>query len=141
MRVGAEHQMGIAEWLASLNLGVYTQAFRDNHIEIDDLPSLDANDLKDIGVVSVGHRRRLLSAIAALPKPRLAGSTEHTVQIAGERRQVTVLFADIAGYTTLSNELDAEHVHAMLSAFFEQVDRIIADFGGRIDKHIGDCAM
>jgi class 3 adenylate cyclase len=52
-----------------------------------------------------------------------------------------VLFADIAGFTTLSNELDAEHVHVLLSVFFEQVDRIISDFGGRIDKHIGDCAM
>lgn len=135
--------MGIAEWLLSLDLGVYTQAFCDNHIEIDDLSSLSADDLKEIGVVSVGHRRRILSAIAALPKkhPPLAGSTGDAVQIAGERRQVTVLFVDIAGYTTLSNELDAEHVHTMLSAFFEQVDRIIADFGGRIDKHIGDCAM
>jgi class 3 adenylate cyclase len=46
-----------------------------------------------------------------------------------------------ADIVAVCNELDAEQVHALLSAFFEHVDRIIADFGGRIDKHIGDCAM
>jgi class 3 adenylate cyclase/tetratricopeptide (TPR) repeat protein len=136
--------MEIAEWLASLGLGAYAQAFCENHIEIENLSSLTMDDLKEIGVTSVGHRRRILSATASLQKtqPHSIRPIElQTDQIAGERRQVTVLFADIAGYSSLSNELDAEHVHALLSAFFEQVDRIISDFGGRIDKHIGDCAM
>jgi class 3 adenylate cyclase len=58
-----------------------------------------------------------------------------------ERRQVTVLFADIEGFTALSEMLDAEKVHSILSTFFEHVDGIIKGLGGRIDKHIGDCAM
>jgi class 3 adenylate cyclase len=136
--------MDITEWLASLGLGTYAQAFRNNHIESETLTSLTMDDLKEMGVASVGHRRRILHAIGSLEnattrplKPAASAAT----QLEAERRQVTVLFADIAGFTALSNELDAEHVHALLSVFFEQVDRIISDFGGRIDKHIGDCAM
>ena len=59
----------------------------------------------------------------------------------GERRQVTVLFADLAGYTELSQELDAEEVHGLLERFFDRVDGIVNKFGGSVDKHIGDCVM
>jgi class 3 adenylate cyclase/tetratricopeptide (TPR) repeat protein len=60
---------------------------------------------------------------------------------AGERRQVAVLFADVAGYTRLSSTQDPERTHALLTVFFELVDGIIARFGGTIDKHIGDAVM
>jgi class 3 adenylate cyclase/tetratricopeptide (TPR) repeat protein len=58
-----------------------------------------------------------------------------------ERRQVTVLFADIAGYTKLADELDAEEVHALLGSFFDLADTSVVDHGGTVDKHIGDCVM
>jgi class 3 adenylate cyclase/predicted ATPase len=60
---------------------------------------------------------------------------------AGERRQVSVLFADITGYTRLSSEIDPEELHALLGRYFDVVDRIIRDFGGTVDKHIGDAVM
>src|SRR5262245_24774616 len=60
---------------------------------------------------------------------------------AGERRQVTVLFADITGYTRLSSEIDPEELHALLGRYFDSVDGIIRDFGGTVDKHIGDAVM
>ncbi len=128
--------MEIATWLASLGLAQYTQAFADNAIDAEILPHLTADDLREMGVVAVGHRRRLLEAIAALQvraEPRPAG--------AGERREVIVLFADLAGYTALSRELDAEDVHALLGRYFERVDRIVEEHGGRVDKHVGDCVM
>jgi class 3 adenylate cyclase/tetratricopeptide (TPR) repeat protein len=59
----------------------------------------------------------------------------------GERRQVTVLFVDLVGYTRLVSELDPEEVHALLGRFFARADRIVRDFGGSVDKHIGDCVM
>jgi class 3 adenylate cyclase len=59
----------------------------------------------------------------------------------GERRQVTVLFADLAGYTALSNELDPEEILALLERFFDRVDWIVKEHGGHIDRHIGDCVM
>jgi class 3 adenylate cyclase/tetratricopeptide (TPR) repeat protein len=61
--------------------------------------------------------------------------------IEGERRQVTVLFVDLAGYTKLASELDAEEVHSLLGRFFARADGIVEAFGGRVDKHIGDCVM
>jgi class 3 adenylate cyclase/tetratricopeptide (TPR) repeat protein len=60
---------------------------------------------------------------------------------AGERRQVTVLFCDLVGYTHLSRQLDAEEVHGLLERFFARVDGIVGSFGGTVDKHIGDCVM
>jgi SAM domain (Sterile alpha motif) len=53
-------------WLRGLGLGRYEQAFRDNDVDADLLASLTAEDLKEIGIASVGHRRRLLDAIAAM---------------------------------------------------------------------------
>src|SRR2546421_8940320 len=60
---------------------------------------------------------------------------------AGERRQVTIVFADLAGYTRLSSTLDPEETHRLLTRFFERTDAVIARWGGAIDKHIGDAVM
>ncbi|MEZ5923639.1 MAG: adenylate/guanylate cyclase domain-containing protein [Hyphomicrobiaceae bacterium] len=135
--------MDIEVWLRQLGLADYAGAFRENHITVELLPNLSASDLAELGVKSVGHRRVLLGAIGELGKPQNVPASSPAVELpeAGERRQVTVLFADIAGYTALSNEIDAEQVHRVLAAFFEQVDTIVVSLGGRIDKHIGDCVM
>src|SRR5688572_16462201 len=61
--------------------------------------------------------------------------------VAGERRPVAILFADLAGFTRLTSEIDAEEVHRLLGRFFEVVDGVIAGLGGTIDKHIGDATM
>jgi hypothetical protein len=58
--------MDIKDWLRSLGLSDYTQAFADNHIDEEILLSLTVEDLKDIGIASVGHRRRLMTAIGEL---------------------------------------------------------------------------
>ena len=59
----------------------------------------------------------------------------------GERRQVTVLFADLTDFTRLSAKIGAEETHAMLNHYFGVVDSIIESYGGRVDKHIGDNVM
>jgi class 3 adenylate cyclase/tetratricopeptide (TPR) repeat protein len=138
----------VASWLRNLGLERYEPTFRENEIDSDVLPQLTAEDLTALGVTSVGHRRKLLAAIAALRDGTdPTGSSDArdaeptTLVPEGERREVTVLFADLAGYTRLSSELDAEEVHALLGRFFELIDGIIESYGGSIDKHIGDCAM
>jgi len=136
--------MDINAWLRDLGLEQYARAFEDNGVDDAVLPRLDAEDLKEIGVRQVGHRRKLLDAIAALQsgapssgqRPRPAEATHD-----GERRQVTVLFADLAGFTRLSTELDAEDLHAVRSAFSDTIDQIVADHGGAVERHIGDCVM
>jgi class 3 adenylate cyclase len=136
----------IAAWLKSLGFEQYEPAFRENAIDADVLPKLTAEDLKDLGISAVGHRRKLLEAIAALRT--LAAEIDITVPRArgpvasdAERRQVTVLFADLVGYTRLSREIGAEEVHSLLDGFFAVIDGIVTDHGGHIDKHIGDSAM
>ncbi|MFO1047531.1 MAG: adenylate/guanylate cyclase domain-containing protein [Geminicoccaceae bacterium] len=128
--------MDVAGWLDSLGLGQYARTFADNEIDAALLPALTADDLKDLGVVAVGHRRRLLEAIGELRATPTGPPLEQ-----GERRQVCVLFADLVGYTALASALDAEEVHALLGAFFQTVDRLVVEHGGHVDKHIGDCVM
>jgi len=135
-----ESGMDLSAWLRGLGLGQYEQAFRDNAIEREVLPQLTAEDLKEIGVVPVGHRRKLLDAIAALCVSEVPASDKarggrmlvaSPVDPSGERRQVTVLFADLSGYTEWGQRLDAEEVHALLQQFFDRVDSIIQQHGGR----------
>jgi class 3 adenylate cyclase len=59
----------------------------------------------------------------------------------GERRQVTVLFADLSGFTRLSSGLGPEDTHALLNRFFAAVDAVVERFGGTVDKHVGDSVM
>jgi class 3 adenylate cyclase len=82
-----------------------------------------------------------MPAMAGGPKSSPAMPPEAAPGIEGERRQVTVLFADLSGYTELSRQLDAEEVHDLLERFFDRVDGIVDQFGGSVDKHIGDCVM
>jgi class 3 adenylate cyclase/tetratricopeptide (TPR) repeat protein len=135
----------VADWLKCLGVDQYARQFHDNHITFDLLPTLTTDDLKDLGVISVGHRRRLLDAIARLRATDKVESTERPPieqgEAAAERRQVTVLFADLTGYTELSRLLDAEVLERVLTAFFDVADAAVVEHGGTIDKHIGDCVM
>jgi class 3 adenylate cyclase len=126
--------MDLSAWLRNLGLSEYEQSFRENAIGPDVLLHLTAEDLKELGVVPVGHRRKLLDAIAALRVSASPASDDVRqarilstlpVDPIGERRQVTVLFADLAGYTAWGQRLDAEEVHALLQQFFDRVDSII----------------
>jgi class 3 adenylate cyclase/tetratricopeptide (TPR) repeat protein len=130
----------IAAWLKSLGLEEYEHSFREHAIDPDVLLKLTAEDLKDLGINAVGHRRKLLDAIAALPASS-GIDIRRPIAPETERRQVTVLFVDLVGYTRLSQSLDVEQIHVLLELFFSCVDRIVVEHGGRVDKHIGDCVM
>ena len=108
--------MDVGSWLRGLGLGQYEAAFRENAIDDTVLPNLTAEDLKDLGVGIVGHRRKLLDAIAALradasakaPRPEALPAADITAKGTAERRQVTVMFADLVGSTALSASMEAE---------------------------------
>src|SRR4029078_11536942 len=100
--------MDVGGWLRTLGLGKYEAAFRENEIDETVLPNLTAEDLKDLGVSIVGHRRKLLDAIAALrSEPNgnttsvVSGTTSNEPsprpEDRAERRQVTVMFSDLVG--------------------------------------------
>jgi len=139
--------MDVESWLKGLGLEAYAPAFHDNKIGGDVLRHLTDDDLKELGVSAIGDRRRLRAAIAALIA--LDGHTPDTATAPanalilpqGERRQVTIVFADLSAFTTLSSEIDAEELRDLMDRYFTKIDRIVADFGGTVDKHIGDAVM
>ncbi len=144
--------MNVAAWLRGLGLWQNERVFRDNEIDAEILPKLTVDDLKDMGVTVVGHRRKLLDAIDALraggkaPPPRGAetqtapGPSPAVATPAGqaERRQLTVLFADLAGSTALSARLDPEELREVLRTYQDAVAGTVARFGGHVAKFLGD---
>ena len=119
--------MDVADWLRKLGLEQYEPAFRANEIDARVLPSLTAEDLKDLGVSLVGHRRRLLDAIAALgtTAPTVASRNAPTSAYA-ERRQLTVMFCDLVGSTALSTRLDPEDLREVIGAYHRAVAEVVS---------------
>jgi class 3 adenylate cyclase/tetratricopeptide (TPR) repeat protein len=131
--------MDVAEWLKGLGLGQYAATFAENDIDFDLLDQLTDADLKELGVASLGNRKRVLAAIAQRrAKPPAAALTDI---VQGERRQVTILFADLCGFTVLSQTLDPEEVRDLIGHYTALVDGIVVGYGGTVDKHIGDAVM
>ena len=129
--------MDIAAWLRGLGLAQYEPAFRENAIDSTVLRNLTAEDLKDLGVVLVGHRRRLLDAIEALGAAAPAGP-ETPVRSDAERRQLTVMFCDLVGSTPLSARLDPEDLRGIIGAYHRCVTEIVEGSGGFVARYMGD---
>jgi class 3 adenylate cyclase len=136
--------MDVASWLRNLGLERYEAAFRENDVSADLLCQLTSDDLKELGVAAVGHRRRLLAAIAALRgdavEPPAVGSAgqDHPPASAAERRHITVLFCDIVGSTPLSARLDPEELREVLTEYQVAVAREVAGKRGYISRFVGD---
>jgi class 3 adenylate cyclase/predicted ATPase len=137
--------VSISAWLRGLGLGQYEQAFRANDIDVNLLPTLTEDDLRELGVSSLGHRKRLLAAIAALansaepqpsPTPPILPSASRKPQ--AERRQLTVMFVDLVGSTALSSRLDPEDMHEVLHTYQTTVTGQVARIGGHVAKVMGD---
>jgi len=129
--------MNVAEWLRNLGLEQYEPAFRENDVDAQVLPRLTADDLISIGVTSVGHRRRLLDAIAALGV-EMPAALETPVQADAERRQLTVMFCDLVGSTALSSRLDPEDLRGIIGAYHRCVAETAEGFDGFVARYMGD---
>ena len=141
--------MDVVVWLRSLGLGKYEAAFRENDIDETVLPGLTHETLKELGVASIGHRVKLLDAIAALRSDAsgkastLDAATASTSPNAhpadrAERRQVTVMFSDLVGSTALSARMDPEDLREVISAYQKCVAETVGRFGGFVAKYMGD---
>jgi class 3 adenylate cyclase/predicted ATPase len=148
----------IADWLEKLGLGQYAQRFAENDINFSILADLTDQDLEKIGVASLGHRRKLLRAIAELngrpaatssslpplgvtPAPTPASAPpplSASVETTGERRHVTVMFSDLVGSTALSAQMDPEDLREIISAYQKCVAETVRRFGGFVAKYMGD---
>ena len=135
--------MDIDAWLRALGLEQYALAFRDNAVDGEVLRELTVDDLKDLGVTLVGHRRKLVAAIAALRSdtPHAAAETEPAaVAISGaaERRQLTVMFCDLVGSTALSTRHDPEDLRELIGEYHRAVSATVDRFAGFVAKYMGD---
>jgi SAM domain (Sterile alpha motif)/Adenylate and Guanylate cyclase catalytic domain len=138
--------MDIGGWLRSLGLERYEAAFRENEIDQTVLPTVTAEDLKDLGVDVVGHRRKLLNAISALradvsdegPTAEAPSATPKPTHDTAERRQVTVMFSDLVGSTALSARMDPEDLREVISTYQKCVAETVGRFGGFVAKYMGD---
>jgi class 3 adenylate cyclase/tetratricopeptide (TPR) repeat protein len=152
----------LREWLRGNNLEQYAAAFEANDIDLDILPDLDDHDLEQLGL-SLGNRRRLLKAIAArntkavpissadkaslldksssaapLSSDEKSSAAEELGSADAERRQVTVMFADMVGSTALSAELDPELLGSLIRRYQDAVAGAIGRYGGFVAKFMGD---
>jgi class 3 adenylate cyclase/predicted ATPase len=130
----------VSDWLAALGLAQYAECFAENDIDFAVLRDLTDQDLEKIGVLSLGHRRKILRAIAELagvPAPQHV-SAEAKPHDAAERRQVTVMFTDLVGSTALSARMDPEDLRVVIGAYHKCVADTVARFEGFLAKYMGD---
>ncbi len=145
----------IRAWLSELGLSQYAEAFESNDVALDLLQALTDQDLRELGVQSLGHRKKLLKAIADLnvaetptraPAPEANRATPVTPTPApapsatteGERRQLTVMFCDLVGSTALSERLDPEELRAVIRTYQDSAAHVIEGFAGHIAQYLGD---
>jgi class 3 adenylate cyclase len=147
----------IAEWLEKLGMSEYAERFADDDIDFTILCDLTDQDLEKIGVASLGHRRKLLRAIASfndapaaappaqvalsVPQPIAVPSTPPPAELVGERRDVTVTFCDLVDSTGIAARLDAEEWRDLVSAYVDAASTAVTDMGGKVAKKLGDGLM
>ena len=142
--------MDVGGWLRNLGLDKYEAAFRENGIDAQVLRHVTAEDLKEIGVATVGDRRKLLAAITELAAPspsREPGPSPSpsvrpkTPEVSAERRPITVMFCDLVGSTSLAAKLDAEDWRNLVNAYLDEASRAVTGLGGHVLKRLGDGLM
>ncbi len=145
-----------ANWLEGLGLGQYAEAFAENAIDLRTLPALTEADLKELGL-KLGHRRLLQQAIeklsgdsgqsSELQSSSDTGISDTDTSLAawerhpGERKPVTMLFADITGSTALTEKLDAEEAHDLLYGATQRMCEAIENNRGTVCRFMGDGVM
>ena len=129
---------GIREWLHSHGLSEYADRFSESRVDLSVLPDLTDDDLKELGVL-LGDRRRILRLIADLaPKLPFAPSPASQPLEEAERRQVTVMFADLVGSTALATGMDPEDLRDVFSAYSRCVEETVRQFSGTVAQYLGD---
>ena len=152
----------IEQWLDTHGLGQYAEVFAENDIDIRVLPELTEDDLKELGV-SLGHRRLLQKALAvrsdADTDARVVPETPQQVSapvvpshlakrimesrhaLTGERKHVTVLFADIKGSMALIAGTDPEYASRIIDPAVEAMMSAVHQFDGTVNRVLGDGIM
>jgi class 3 adenylate cyclase len=147
----------VRAWLEGHGLGQYAEAFASNDVDAEVLRTLTADDLKELGVASLGHRKKLLAALADLDAAGKGGSApalearmpRHLAErvlrsraaLEGERKQVTVLFADVKGSLALIEHADPEDARRILDAALGVMMDGVHRYEGTVNRVLGDGIM
>ena len=150
----------VTQWLEGLGLGQYATSFVEHEVGLDILPELCDADLREIGITALGHRKTILRAInqltpdlpmpdrddskgASLPNAKADGDEEITAwsRTPGERKPVTLLFADMVDSTALTEALDAEEAHELLYQATELMCQAVENNQGTVCRVMGDGVM
>jgi len=130
----------ISEWLASLGLSEYAQRFAENHVDASVLRDLTDQDLTELGV-PLGHRRKMLRAIAELDRPALEpaeAATEPVPSDEAERRLLTVMFCELVGSAALSAPLDPEDIWGVIASYHACIGEVVGRHNGMIARYMDD---
>jgi hypothetical protein len=141
--------MNIGEWLRGLGLEQYEAAFRQNEVDDEVLAKLTAEDLRELGVAAIGHRRKLLAAISDLAQspskasnpPKPCEPPLRAQETSAERRYLTVMFCDLVGSTKIAASLDAEEWRDLVGGYLDAASAAVTEMGGHIAKKLGDGIM
>ena len=148
--------MDVRAWLEDHGLGRYAEGFASNDVDAEVLRTLTAEDLKELGVASLGHRKKLLAAIAELagagedrplslesrvPRHLAERVLRSRAALEGERKQVTVLFADVKGSLALIEDADPEDARRILDAALSVMMDAVHRYEGTVNKVLGDGIM
>jgi class 3 adenylate cyclase/predicted ATPase len=138
---GAQAESGLKQWLEDIGLGQYADLFQQQRIDLDVIPDLTEHDLAELGL-ALGDRKRLRRAIATLPRlisaDRPLGSGTERAGTGAERRQITAMFCDMVGSTSLSEKFDPEDVRDMIASFRETCVRVVRHYEGFAARYVGD---
>lgn len=133
----------VARFLDELGLSQYCRAFLDNAVDYDLLGELTDADLRELGVEALGHRKRILQAAARLagaaaPEPASEPAPDPASHPRAQRRQLTLMFADLVDSTRLSASLELEVYRKVIRAYQEAATAVIEANGGYVANYVGD---
>ena len=139
----------VTAWLEKLGLGQYAITFAENELDIDQLVDLSDDDMKELGISIMGHRKTLFRAINALQMQNqsetyqgdsgeLSGLQKPISGADAERRQLTVMFCDLVGSTELSQQLDPEDLREVNRAYQDACKISIEYYEGYVARYMGD---
>ena len=141
----------VKQWLDQLGLPQYAEVFERNAVDLDLLCELTDADLEKIGVHPLGHRKKLLKAIAELNSLRLSAPAAHPIPegwvprepiiAQADRRQLTVMFCDLVGSTAMAERLDPEELRELMQAYRRACGEVVARYAGNVAQYLGDGLM
>lgn len=132
----------IVAWLERLGLSKYASVFVDNDVDLEILPRLSEDDLRELGL-PLGARKRILHAAAEIRErdatlPAFSERGADAADAGPERRQITVMFVDVVGSSLLAEQLDVEDLRSVLLAYQEACTEAIQHYGGYVAQYLGD---